>query len=176
MIKITEFKNHLQDIVKPNRFLVSIQTPKAYPHNVNLSDMRYFVQAAQIPARNSGELVIKYHGMELRLPGDATNDELTLTFLNNPDWIPRDFFEQWMNIIQNIPIDGKNIRIDARDALEGAFLIVEQIGASEDRVLARYKFFNVFPKSVAASELNMDSGDQAQTFTVSFSYSHWERI
>ena len=176
MIRLTEFKNNLIDIVKPNRFLVSIQTPKVFNHNVNLNDMRFAVQAAQIPARTSGEISIKYHGMELKLPGDSVNENLTLTFLNKSDWLPRTFYESWMNVIQNITRAGQNTRTDTNKVLDDSFLIVQQLGNVETSILAEYKFYCVFPKNISASDLNMESGDSVQSFTVEFAYSYWERI
>jgi hypothetical protein len=177
MIKITEFKNALRQIARPNRFMVSINPPAAYSHQEDMRNMRFHVQAAQIPAKTIGEAIVKYHGMELRLPGDSQHDDLTVTFLNNSSWGIRNFFEGWNQLIHNVTSKSeKNIRVDSVTVITDAYVIVEQIGDSESQVLARYKFWNVFPKSVGDIELNMETIDTAETFQVIFAYSHHEQL
>ena len=52
---------------------------------------------------------------------------------------------------------------------------VEQLG-KDDAVLMRYEFFNMFPKNIDAIELNYETADALEEFTVDFTYSHWERV
>jgi hypothetical protein len=52
---------------------------------------------------------------------------------------------------------------------------VEQLN-KDDSVLARYEFFNMFPKNIGAIELSYDTVDALEEFTVDFTFSHWERV
>ena len=52
---------------------------------------------------------------------------------------------------------------------------VEQLDKS-DATLARYEFFNMYPQAVAPIQLDYDNGDAVETFDVTFSFSHWERV
>ena len=40
----------------------------------------------------------------------------------------------------------------------------------------RYEFFNMFPKNIDTIELNYETADALEEFTVDFTYSHWERV
>jgi hypothetical protein len=53
--------------------------------------------------------------------------------------------------------------------------VFEQLG-KDDSVLARYEFFNMFPKNIAAIDLNYETVDALEEFTVDFTYSHLERV
>lgn len=170
MISLKDFKENITQMVKPNRFLVEIYPPSSYVQEYSIDILRYLTQGAKIPDRTCGEIEMKYHGMTLKLPGDYTHDDLSLTFFNYYDWTPRNFFEDWMNLIQNV--GDVNQRSDA-SSLFDAGITVKQIGLREDEVLASYVFYDVFPKNLAAIELGMDNTDQVETFTVDFAYSHW---
>ena len=53
---------------------------------------------------------------------------------------------------------------------------VEQLDKA-DGVLARYEFFNMYPKSIAPITLDYDAGgDSVETFDAVFAFSHWERV
>lgn len=180
MIEIHNFKNALKEIVRPNRFMVTINPPSIYDHGTDLQNLKFFTQSTKIPERTTGDVIIKWHGMEYHIPGDTTHDDLILTILNEAEWAARNFFENWSMLLQNTNSEGfeegKNARVDAIDMLSDASLIVEQLGNTEDEVLARYKFYDVFPKSVGDIELSMDTIDTAETFQVTFAYSYWEQI
>lgn len=171
MIKLTEFKNQLIQMVRPNRFLVKINPPSIYDHGQDLNLLVYLAQSAKIPEKNLGEIEIKYHGMSLKLPGDFSHDDLSISFFNHYGWEPRDFFEDWVEVIQEV--SGDNVRSDAVSVIDDSTITIDQLGDSEDDVLASYTFYDVFPKSVQAIDLNMETTDSVQTFTVDFAYSHW---
>jgi hypothetical protein len=170
MIKLSEFKSNLIQFVRPNRFFVEITPPKALSGQYDPTTLIFLAQSAKIPDRTAGEVEVKYHGMSLKLPGDYSHEDLSINFLNYYDWTPRDFLEDWMNLIQNI--DGNNERTDSSELLV-AQIKVKQLGLREDVILAAYDFFNVFPKTLQSIELNMETTDSVETFTADFSYSHW---
>jgi len=181
MIRLEEFKNALQQLARPNRFLVDINPPTIYGFTQDLQQLKYCVQTAQIPAKTLGAPTMKFHGMELQLPGDYSHDDLTITFLNHWDWSGREFFENWSKLLQDVSsyrgqTEGFNTREDAIDMIKDSSIIVTQIGESEDQVLARYQFWDVFPKNISEIELNMEQIDTVETFQVTFAYSHSERL
>jgi len=171
MIKISEFKAKLSQLVRPNRFLVTLSPPAIFEHGQDLELLTFLTQGAKIPEKNIGEIEIKYHGMSLKLPGDQTHEDLTLTFYNHYGWEARDMFEDWIEVLQTT--GNNNERTDAINAIDDSSIMIQQIGDVEEDILAEYTFYNVFPKSVSEIELSMDNYDSVETFTVSFAYSHW---
>jgi len=173
MIKISEFKSKLSYLARPNRFKVTMFPPSSYDHGMDLETFVFYVQSAKIPEKTLGEIEVKFHGMSLKLPGDYTHEDLSLTFLNTAEWDVRTFFEDWVEFIQNV--GDENIRTDAIAVVDDCTIMIEQLGNSEDDVLATYNFYDVFPKSVQSIELSMDDYDSVEKFTVDFAYSHWIR-
>ena len=173
MIKIQEFKSKLIQAVRPNRFLVKVSPPNIFKHGKDLELLTYMAQTAKIPEKNIGVIEIKYNGMTLNLPGDSAHEDLSISFFNHYGWEPRDFFENWVELIQAVQTD--NSRTDSILLINDANIYIDQIGDTEDNILASYTFYDIFPKSVQAMDLSMESTDQVQTFTVDFAYSYWER-
>jgi hypothetical protein len=132
-------------------------------------------QTASIPARNQGEITIKYHGMELKLPGDYSKENLQITFLNDYQFIGRFFFESWMEFaIQSIGYN--NSRTNGSATVLDSSIVVQQLGRVDEDILGTYKFYSVFPTSISAIELDMSSDNQVEKFTVNFAYSHFENM
>ena len=52
---------------------------------------------------------------------------------------------------------------------------VEQLN-KDDSVLARYEFFNMFPKNIGEIALSYETVDALEEFTVDLTFSHWERV
>ena len=172
MIELAKFKDALYQLVRPNRFFVYVTPPSIYDHGMENPELLvYLAQGASIPAKTIGQIELKHHGMSLFLPGDASHEDLSLTFFNHYGWEPRDFFEGWIEIMQAVQSD--NSRTDGIDMIIDSGLEVHQIGDTEDDILAIYKFYDVFPKNVSSIELSMESNDAVETFTVDFAYSHW---
>ena len=79
--------------------------------------------------------------------------------------------EAWQQDIQELD---SGVGMASNDyLLSRAF--VEQLG-KDDAVLARYEFFNMFPKNIAQIELSYETVDALEEYTVDFTYSHWERV
>ena len=109
--------------------------------------------------------------MNLKLAGDRTFEPWAVTVINDVEFSVRNAMEQWQLDISQLD---SGIGATNNDyLLSRAF--VEQLN-KDDTVLARYEFFNMFPQSIGAIELNMGTADEVETFEISFDYSHWERV
>lgn len=180
-IRLYDFKETLGKIVRPNRFLVYFNVPNIDGLGDVLDPIKsyltYHVKAASLPNRALGEYEMKYFGSTIKLPGDTTYNDLSLTFLNEGEWSVRNFFEIWQEVIQNVWHErdmGK--RTDASPLLADSYIVVQQIGLDENDILSEYIYSNVFPKEVGDIELNMENYDTIEEFTVTFAYTAWERV
>jgi hypothetical protein len=179
-MSLSDFKQNLGQVVRPNRFYVFINPPEV-GNLIELRDkssdtMIFHVKSASIPSRSIGEYELKYYGYTIKLPGDVNYTDLSVTFINEGSWAIRTFFETWQDVIyhmMNDTFDG--IRYDAQDLLVGSNIVIQQIGNNDEDILAEYTFYNVFPKEVGEMELNMETYDSVQEFQVTFAYSHWIR-
>lgn len=172
-LSLSQFRQQVSDFARPNRFEAEFNPPSMYKVlNSEFVTTHWMIQSATLPSRNQGEIEIKYHGMGLKLPGDYSRENLTITFNNSYDFNCRKFFERWLeDYTQTVSVD--NMRQDAVALIDDSTITVHQLGRTQDDVLASYKFHNVFPTNISEIELNMGNSDQVETFSVTFAYSHW---
>lgn len=172
-LSLSKFRSHIHDIARPNRFEVSVTPSKGFDYNnEDFVMLPWLAETAQIPARTQGEIPIKFHGMELKLPGDYSKENLTIGFLNSYGWEGRRFFENWMEFIQMVGTS--NSKNYAGNVLYDSKVAVTQLGRTEDSSIISYVFYNVFPTNLSNIDLSMDTGDSYEKFTVSFAYSHYK--
>jgi len=133
--------------------------------------IEFLCQSAQIPAAQVGVVEQQFRGHVLKLAGDRTFEPWTVTIINDVNFEVRTGLEAHMNEIQG---EGTGVGSTSLDYLvDRAF--VEQLDKG-DNVLARYEFFNMYPKQLGAITLDYDNGDAIETFDATFAFSHWERV
>ena len=159
MATIDEFKAQLiGGGPRPNRFRVFI------PRSGNR--IEFLCKAATL-----GEIIVPFRGHNLKLAGDRTFEDWSVTIINDAEFSARSGLEAWQQDIQELD---SGVGMASNDyLLSRAF--VEQLG-KDDAVLARYEFFNMFPKNIAQIELSYETVDALEEYTVDFTYSHWERV
>ena len=164
MATIDEFKAQLiGGGPRANRFRVFI--PRAG------NRIEFLCKAAAIPAATLGEIPVNFRGHILKLAGDRTFEDWSATIINDSEFSARSALEAWQQDIQELD---SGVGMASNDyLLSRAF--VEQLG-KDDAVLARYEFFNMFPKNIAAIELSYETVDALEEFQVDFTYSHWGRV
>lgn len=176
---LKDFHSVLEDISRPNRFLVEFHCPFFVE-----KDISFLIKSAQIPSRTIGEIEIKKLGKTFKIAGDVTYEDLTITFLSDYDWRARTFVETWMNQITDTEIEIPDVArgevpnlsmtaLDINSYLKGK-ITVKQLGTTDkDEVIAKYEFVDAWPKVMNEFELSVDSDNQASEFQVIFAFSEW---
>lgn len=133
--------------------------------------IEFLCRAANLPAGTLTSFDIKWMGTTLKLPGDRTFENWEVTVINDAEFSVRTAVENWQNEIIGFA--------DGRGSNTLDFMVdrayVEQLDKA-DSVLARYEFFNLWPTSIGNVELNYETVDALETFTIGFAFSHWERV
>ena len=164
MASIDQFKAQLiGGGPRANRFKVFI--PSAG------NKIEFLCKAANIPAGTLGEVIVPFRGHNLKLAGERTFEDWQITVINDVEFSVRSGLEAWQEEIQAMDSGEGSTSTDY--LISRAF--VEQLN-KDDSVLARYEFFNMFPKNIGAIELSYDTVDALEEFTVDFTFSHWERV
>ena len=182
---IDKFKSRLTGgIARPNLFEVVLAFPDgAVDESVSDIDpkTRFLVKAAALPASNIAPISVPFRGRQLKIAGDRTFDEWTITVINDTDFAIRGSFERWMNSMSKVSDNAGNI--NPEDYTKDAF--VYQLGRSpvdagsqkSDQnmpVLRTYKFYSIFPTNVSQIDLSYDSSDAVEEFTVTLQVQWWE--
>lgn len=169
---IDQFRANLQfGGARPNQFDITLPTP-GVPAGINSADFAFKCRSASIPPEDVGVIVVPYFGRQLKLAGDRTFPEWTVTIFNDEDFGVRDAFETWSNSV-NGHVD--NLRNPAGIPITGymADATVNQYGKAGN-VIATYVMVGCWPSNVSAIDLAWDNNDRIEEFQVTFQYQWWQ--
>ena len=132
----------------------------------------FMARAAQIPASTIGTIEVGYFGRKIKIAGDRTFAEWTITVVNDEDFLVRNAMEEWM---QNINTHLGNVRSFGTSApalyKENAQVIqYAKVGTP----LRQYTFNGMWPIEVSSSDLDWNTTDAIEEFSVTFQYDWWE--
>jgi hypothetical protein len=151
---------------RPNLFKATINFPAYAGGDVELTS--FLCKGAQLPQSTTALTTLNFRGRELKLAGDRTFEDWTVTILNDTDFSVRDAMERWMNGINAHSANtGLTNPVDYQSDL-----IVEQLDRDES-VVKKYTFRGAFPTTMGEIELSYDEKDQVETFPVTFAYQYW---
>ena len=196
---LSKFHSRLQGGgARPNLFEVRLDafpasalnsTPKATWGKTEQEDFSILCKAANLPASNIASIDVPFRGRTLKVAGDRTIDNWTVTVINDEDFRMRNAMEAWMNSIARLSNNTGATNPDSYmvDA------VVHQLGrgysnnkhskknsdtAGDTNVtpLKSYKFIDIFPVAVSAIDLSYDSSDTIEEFTVEFAVQSFESV
>jgi hypothetical protein len=167
MFNVNTFKTMLHGGgARPNLFKVSIGGMD--------NGFEFMCKAANIPASTIASVDVNYMGRILKVPGNRTYEDWTVTIINDENWRIRSKFEKWMEVINspegNLQNDPIGVALATNIYQDG---FVEQLGKNGLPV-AGYNFINLFPTEIEAIDLNWGTNDEIEEFTVTFAYDLWE--
>ena len=172
---------------RPNLFEVSIPTfPTAIAEAWSPGDdaengiFKFLCKSTALPASNLGSIEIPFRGRTLKVAGDRTFDDWTVTIINDEDFKLRTAFERWSNVMSRLD-DATGVTNPTSYMTDG---YVQQLGrggqisassndGGESSVLRSYKFFDVFPVTVGEIALSYDTTDTLEEFDVTFRYQYF---
>ena len=101
---VSEFRsNMVGDGARPNLFQVSLTFPTLVDGAVTAGQKTTFMaKAAQLPGSSLGTVTQHYFGREVKLVGNRTFANWTITVINDEDFAIRNALESWSNAI-NFP-------------------------------------------------------------------------
>ena len=185
---LSQFKSKLiGGGTRPNLFEVSIPTfPSAISEAWSAGDdsengiFKFLCKATALPASNLGSIEIPFRGRTLKVAGDRTFDDWTVTIINDEDFKLRTAFERWSNVMSRL--DDATGVTNPTSYMTDAF--IQQLGrgpsaqsasnnGGNSAVLRSYKFFDVFPITVGEIALSYDTTDALEEFDVTFRYQYF---
>jgi hypothetical protein len=131
----------------------------------------FMVKAAQIPASELGVIEVPYFGRKVKIAGDRTFAEWTVTVINDEDFLVRNAMEEWM---ASINTHEGNIRAAASASPLQYKSQAQIIQYSKTGLpLREYTFEGLFPTNVAPIEMSWETTDAIEEFQVTFQYDYW---
>jgi len=180
---------------RPTLFDVNIDIPAAVGGNgTNIErKLNLTCSATSIPAASLGMIEVPYFGRKIKLVGDRTFDNWSVTIMNDEDFLVRDAFEAWSNLMNNIvanQTDGSFIANQYKSTAQvsqyakggnasGSGININtgaagvNLSSTSSPPIKQYQFFGMFPLSVSEMNVDWNSTDSLQTFNVTFAYDYW---
>ena len=161
-VNIHDLKQKFRGGVRPNLFRCNIT------HNVGLGEIEFLCKGAQIPASTLGNIDVPFRGRQLKVPGDRTFADWTVTVLSDPTFGTRGGFEEWSGKINH---HAANVSTLNYTSLYGQATVI-QLGRSGNAIRA-YKLHDIYPIEIGAIDLAMDTNDTVEEYTVTFAVNNW---
>lgn len=157
---------------RPNLFKVNIPFPSATGGSSELAS--FMIKAASLPSSVIAPIPVPFRGRKLNIAGDRTFEPWTITVINDTSMDIRNAFERWMDLInansENVSAyNGSNSLNYFTNAL------VHQLDRDET-ITKTYEIIGAFPTNVGAIELNYETNDMVEEFTVELTYQYWTSV
>ena len=196
---LSKFQSKLQGGgARPNLFEVSIpelpdaatnSSPKAIWGSEEQEDFTIMCKGAQLPASTIGSIDVPFRGRILKVAGDRTIENWSITVINDENFNIRNAMEAWMNSIAKLSNNTGAVNPDSymtdayvyqlgRGYSSGRQSTTNSTTADGEKVtpLKSYKFIDIFPVSVSSIDLSYDSSDTIEEFTVEFAVQSFESL
>ena len=168
----------LGGLLKSSKFAVRINPTGEYINNYKdfAKDLTYLCEIAELPGRGFMNLDIRYYGPSHKLPFQTTYEDTSMTFLCRSSSIERQFFDDWMLVINPINSFDFNYRDQYRSEITIYKFADYSEFSDEDHPVASYymTLHNAYPILLNPQPMTW-ADDQFQRLTVSFTYTHWSR-
>ena len=196
---LSKFQSKLQGGgARPNLFEVSIpnlpdaaknSTPAATWGSEEQEDFTIMCKGAQLPASTIASIDVPFRGRILKVAGDRTIENWSITVINDENFNIRNAMEAWMNSIARLSNNTGAVNPDSymtdayvyqlgRGYSSGRQSTTNSTTADGEKVtpLKSYKFIDIFPVSVSSIDLSYDSSDTIEEFTVDFAVQSFETL
>ena len=154
---------------RPNLF--SAQITKGPTSLVTGPDFPFLCKIATIPPSTMGVVEVPYFGRMVKVPGNRTFDNLSITVLNDEEMGIRADFEFWMGEFNSHQYN--NSTFSAANSGMGTFVITHNNREMSSGGDLQWQFENVFPVALGEIGLDWGSNDTIEEFTVDLAYDYW---
>ena len=171
---ISEFRGKALNGAGARANLFHVVMTGAGASGLNPNEFTFACKATAIPAMAVGTIDVPYFGRTIKVPGNKTFDNWSVTIINDEGFAIRSGFEKWVSSmgthIGNVQSSASS---QLASGLYGNATVVHYGKTGSTSVLATYNFVNIFPVSVSEIALGWDSNDAVEEFTVEFAYDYW---
>ncbi len=152
---------------RPNLFKATINFPSYAGGDSEFTS--FMVKGAGLPASTIASIDVPFRGRQLKIAGDRTFENWTITVINDSEMRVRNSFETWLNgINEHVNNTGLQNPTDYQ-----ADMLIEQLG-KDGSITKTYTIRGGYPINVSQVDLSYDTNDQIEEFTVEIAYQYWE--
>ena len=168
ILGVDDFKSKLTGGgARANLFKATVNFPSYVSPDMELTS--FLCKGVQIPSSTIAPIAIPFRGRQLQMAGDRTFEPLSFTIINDANFTVRNRFEQWANGINNFATNTGLANMNEYIA----DVVVEQLDKAGN-VTKKYDFRGCWPSSISTIDLNYDSENTIEEFTVELQVQYWE--
>ena len=160
---IHNFQSQFQGGVRPNLFTCTVTPPGA----TRISGFEFHCKGTSMPGSTIGNIDVPYMGRQLKVPGDRTFADWTVTVFNDKGMYIRGVFEEWMAKLQDHWENKQDMGMSPYG--KASVTQLRRDGGSE----RTYNITSLYPTEVAAIDVAWDSNDAVEEYAVTFAVNHW---
>jgi hypothetical protein len=156
-------------LAKSCRYTVRIFSPPGILDSGGIAqDLTYLCEATEFPGRSFTNIDLRYYGPTFKLPNMSVYEDINMTFLCRNRSLEREFFDDWMELINPTNSFDFNYRMNYGTTIE-----LFQHSETHD---ATYEFtlYDAFPIFINPQPVTW-TDDSMQKLTVTFTFSKWRR-
>ena len=143
-----------QDYARPNLFEVTIQGSE---------QARFMCKAASIPAVTVGVVEVPFMNRKLKVPGDRTFQDWTVTVINDQEFQVRKALMTWQHDITSLDNPWSSLNpFQSHRTLN--IIPIDRSGTAIGRSI-----LSGWPSEIGAIDMSWESTDAVQEYTVTFS-------
>lgn len=165
------------DGARPNLFQVNMVTTGLGIRNID-EKLTFLARSSSLPEDNIGMVSVPYFGRELKIAGNRTFGEWTVTVINDEDFLIRNAMELWMSGINSHVgnLRDRRYRTISGNGQNGSYTVDAAVTqyAKRGEVIKKYAFVGVWPMNISAIELDWASNDAVEEYSITFAYQWWE--
>jgi len=171
---ISSLSSAMKAGARPNFFRVSFPNTHAKSSTAaDIANVNILCKAAAIPGMTLGVIEVPFRGgRRIKIPGDRTFADWTVTFISDSAHKIRKAFLDWHNDVASFDFNSTTLRPNvSRSAQYNYAVDITVDHLRQDGSVARtYLLGEAFPTDVGAIDLSFDSTDTISEFTVTFQY------
>lgn len=160
---------------RSNLFQVIINSPTGANVALNTEQMSFMCKAASLPGSQVGVIEVPYFGRTIKVAGDRSFQDWTVTVINDEPFDLRNALERWQSAMSSFDTKGgkkTGLGATANPATYSANGQVIQYG-KEGNIIKTVNLINIFPSMVGEIALSWDQAQQIEEFQVTFSYDYF---
>lgn len=172
-MRIDNFKNALAGGgARNNLFRVGGTFPAAAVAVAGLNpsnQIQFLCSAASLPQIDINPVNVAFQGRPLKLAGDRTFANWTITVLNDTDFALRNAFEKWSDVINRVE---SNISRNGLGEYAQTWSVTQLDRTGAD--IKSYKFIDCWPSNISAIDLSFEPTISIESFNVTLEYQYYQ--
>jgi hypothetical protein len=153
-------------------FTVLMDTPSGVP-NIG-PRLTFTCKAASLPSSVLGITEVGYFGRKIKLAGNRVFENWDITVLNDEDFVTRNAFEIWSNAIQSHQTNVRATQLATTQSYRTTAQITQL--SKTGTQLRTYEMVSLWPVTVGAIQMDWDSVNQVEMYTVTLAYDYWKPV